>query len=48
MEFPVDFFVFADGRVGLSPGYTMGGFHKSWVHSVKHRAHSNLGENAIS
>jgi hypothetical protein len=26
----------------------MGGFHKSWVHSVKHRAHSNLGENAIS
>ncbi len=25
-----------------------GGFHKSWVHGVRHEAHSNLVENAIS
>ena len=27
---------------------TRGGFHKSWVHSVKRVAHPKLGENAIS
>jgi hypothetical protein len=25
-----------------------GGFHKSWMQGVKHRAHPNLRENAIS
>jgi hypothetical protein len=25
-----------------------GGFHKSWAHVVKRKAHPNLGENAIS
>jgi hypothetical protein len=25
-----------------------GGFHKSWAHGVKRRAHPSLGENAIS
>jgi hypothetical protein len=24
------------------------GFHKSWTHGIKHKAHLNLGENAIS
>jgi hypothetical protein len=24
-----------------------GGFHKSWAHSIKQRAHPNLVENAI-
>jgi hypothetical protein len=27
---------------------SMGGFHKSWAHGVKCRAHPHLGENAIS
>jgi hypothetical protein len=26
---------------------TLGGFHKSWLHGVKRKAHPNLGENAI-
>jgi hypothetical protein len=25
-----------------------GGFHKSWAHGLKRKAHPNLGENAIS
>jgi hypothetical protein len=25
-----------------------GGFHKSWVHGVKRKAHPTLGKNAIS
>jgi hypothetical protein len=27
---------------------TLGGFHESWVHSVKSKAHTNLGENTLS
>jgi hypothetical protein len=27
---------------------TRAAFHKSWAYGVKHKAHPNLGENAIS
>ncbi len=35
------------GEIGLE-NVSWGGFHKSWAHGVKRRAHPNLGENAIS
>jgi hypothetical protein len=30
------------------PKLVRGGFHKSWVHGVKRKAHPNMGENVIS